>query len=322
MGYKTAGKSYRSGMTLIDIMNKFPTERKAVKWFESVLWADGRRCGRCQGKKTREASHKTMPYWCTPCRKYFSVRTGTVLAYSNVKLRKWAIAIYLELTSLKSISSMKLHRDIGVTQTTAWFMLQRIREAWIQEKFAFVGPVEVDETYVGGRKRNWSNRKRKVDETGAGGENMTPVIGAKDRESNQVSAEVIENVDKMTMQTFVKERAIAGATVYTDRAAGYKELPFPHEAVNHGVKEYVRGQIHTNGIESFWSMLKRAHKGTFHKMSPKHLHRYVNEFAGKHNVREMDTIEQMAFVVSRMAGRRLSYDQLVAPNGLSNAAHG
>ena len=308
-------------MTLIDIMQQFPTERSAVKWFESVLWPDKRKCGRCESTRTRKASHKTMPYWCTDCRNYFSVRTGTVLAHSNVKLRKWAIAIYLELTSLKSISSMKLHRDIGVTQATAWFMLQRIREAWIQEKFAFVGPVEVDETFMGGRKRNRSNQQRKDDEGGTGAAGKTPVIGAKDRDSNQISTAVVEDVDKRTMQAFVKERAIAGATVYTDAAAGYQGIPFKHEAVNHSVSEYVRGQVHTNGIESFWAMLKRAHKGVFHKISPKHLHRYVNEFAGKHNVRELDTIKQMEEVIRRMAGRRLSYHQLVAPNGLSNAAH-
>lgn len=322
MGYKAPGKSHRQGMTLLQIMEQFPTEKSAVKWFESVLWPSKRMCGHCGGTRTRKASHKTMPYWCSDCRKYFSVRTGTVLSHSNVKLRKWAIAIYLELTSLKSISSMKLHRDIGVTQTTAWFMLQRIREAWIQDTFKpYVGPVEVDETYMGGRKRNWSNQKRKDDETGRGGDNMTPVIGAKDRDSNQVSAEVLDGITKNTMQWFVKERVVAGATVYTDAAPGYKNMPFEHEAVNHSVSEYVRGQAHTNGIESFWATLKRAHKGVFHKMSPKHLHRYVNEFAGKHNVRELDTIEQMAFVVEKMAGKRLSYQELVAPNGLSNAAH-
>ena len=320
MGYRAPGKSHRCGMTLVDIIRKFPTEKAAVKWFEKILWANGRRCPYCKGGKTREASHKTMPYWCTPCRKYFSVKTGTVLSHSKVSLRNWAIAIYLELTSLKSISSMKLHRDIGVAQSTAWFMLQRIREAWIQETFKpFVGPVEFDEAYIGGRKRNWRNSKRKSDETGPG-EQMTPIIGAKDRDSNQISAEVIENTGKHTLQRFVKSRAVAGATVYTDGAQGYMGIPHHHEAVNHGVGEYVRGQAHTNGIESFWATLKRAHKGVFHKISPKHLHRYVNEFAGKHNVRELDTAEQMAFVVSQMAGRRLKYDVLVQDNGLPSGA--
>ena len=322
MTYNAPGKSHRCGMTLIEIMDRFPTERTAIKWFESALWPDQRKCGHCKGTKTRKASHKSMPYWCTDCRKYFSVRTGTVLACSNVKLRKWAIAIYLELTSLKSISSMKLHRDIGVTQGTAWFMLQRIREAWIQDTFSdFAGPVEVDETYLGGRKRNL--RKSKRDRGGPRGpDGKRPVIGAKDRASNAVSAKVIENPDKQTLQRFVAEKTLSGATVYTDDAAAYKGIPYRHETVTHSAGEYVRGMAHTNGIESFWAMLKRAHKGTFHKISPKHLHRYINEFAGKHNVRELDTMAQMQEIARRMAGRRLTYRALIADNGLPSGAYG
>ena len=312
MTHKAPGKSHRCGMTLVEIMDQFPTEHAAVRWFEKVLWSKGRRCGRCNTKRTRKASHKTMPYWCTDCRQYFSVRTGTVLACSNIKLRKWAIAIYLELTGLKSISSMKLHRDIGVTQTTAWFMLQRIREAWIRDAFTpFAGPVEIDEAYIGGKKRNQPKSKRD-DEDSMGPKGKTPVIGAKDRASNQISAEVIEDADQRTMQAFVKVMAPPGATVFTDGAAGYKGLPFPHASVNHSVEEYVRGMVRTNGIESFWAMLKRAHKGVFHKISPKHLHRYVTECAGKHNVRELDTGEQMEFLARSMAGKRLKYYELVA----------
>ena len=322
MTCKAPGKSYRCGMTLVDIMNLFPTERAAVRWFEKVIWDQGRRCGHCKSAKTRKASHKTMPYWCTDCRKYFSVRTGTVMACSNVKLRKWAIAIYLELTSLKSISSMKLHRDIGVTQGTAWFLLQRIREAWIQEKFSdFVGPVEFDETYMGGRKRNMHKSKRN-DRNGRGPSGKTPVIGAKDRASNAVSAKVIENQDRQTLQRFVREKALPEATVYTDDAAAYKGIPYRHGTVNHSAGEYVRGMAHTNGIESFWALLKRAHKGTFHKISPKHLHRYINEFAGKHNVRERDTAAQMQEITRRMVGRRLAYRALIADNGLPSGAYG
>lgn len=321
MTFEAPGKSYRRGMTLMDIMDKFPTELSAVKWFESILWADGRKCGHCGGTKTREATHKTMPYWCTPCRKYFSVRTGTVLSHSNVKLRKWAIAIYLELTSLKSVSSMKLHRDIGVTQGTAWFMLQRIREAWVQENFAaFVGPVEVDESYVGGKARNKHKSKRDDGPRGGPG-GMTPVIGAKDRASNRVSAAVVDSVDKPTLQQFVRAKVLAGAQVYTDSAPGYRGMPFNHETINHSAGEYVRGMAHTNGIESFWATLKRAHKGVFHKMSPKHLHRYITEFAGKHNVRELDTLAQMEAVVAGMAGKRLKYDVLVQDNGLPSGAY-
>ena len=128
------GKAHREGMTLIELLEMFPSEQSAVEWFESVVWPDGRCCGKCGSVATGKVPNaKPMPYWCSDCRSYFSVRTGTAIARSNVPMRKWAIAIYLELTSLKSISSMKLHRDLGVTQKTAWFMLHRIREAWAHD---------------------------------------------------------------------------------------------------------------------------------------------------------------------------------------------
>ena len=159
-----------------------------------------------------------MPYWCTDCRSYFSVRTGTPIARSNVPLRKWAIAIYLCLTSLKSVSSMKLHRDIGVSQRTAWFMLHRIREAWVGEGDGpFDGPVEFDETYVGGKRKNMSNAKRKA-ASGRGPVDMVAVVGAKDRATNKVNAKVIESTDKDTLHDFVADNAEPDAVVST--AAG------------------------------------------------------------------------------------------------------
>ena len=157
MAHRAPGKAHREGMTIIELMEMFSTEEAATEWFEKVRWAGRRCCGKCGSENTREVPNaKPMPYWCTGCRSYFSVRTGTALARSNVPLRKWAIAIYICLTSLKSVSSMKLHRDIGVSQRTAWFMLHRIREAWSVEtdNGPYDGPVEVDETYVGGLEHN------------------------------------------------------------------------------------------------------------------------------------------------------------------------
>ena len=322
MAKKAPGKSHREGLTIVELMDMFPTETAATEWFESTIWPNGRHCPKCGSERTREASHKKMPYWCTDCRSYFSVKTGTVMQASKIPLRKWAIAIYLCLTSLKSVSSMKLHRDIGVSQKTAWFMMHRIREAWGDDDGddPFDGPVEVDETYFGGKRRNMSNAKRKeLAGTGRGAVGKTAVIGMKDRETNQVRAEVITETDADTLQDFVEENTEEDAKVYTDDAKAYKGVERAHEAVKHSVSEYVRGQAHTNGIESFWSMLKRAHDGTFHKISPKHLDRYVREFAGKHNVRDSGTLAQMRDTVARLVGRRLLHRDLIAPNGLSSA---
>ncbi|MCY4430928.1 MAG: IS1595 family transposase [Rhodospirillales bacterium] len=317
---KAPGKAYRDGVSIIELMAMFPTEEHAIQWFEDARWGGNRSCAKCGNEHTRPTrSGKPMPYWCGACRSYFSVRTGTPLACSNVPLRKWAVAIYLCLTSLKSVSSMKLHRDINVSQKAAWFMLHRIRDAWSTDPGnTFSGPVEVDETYVGGIDRNRHKRDRKG-RLQAGGK--TAVVGAKDRPTNQVRAHVVPETHRLALRSFVRENVEPGATLYTDEAAAYQgEWGYAHEAVKHSVGEYVRGMASTNGVESFWSMLKRAHKGTFHKISPKHLNRYVQEFAGKHNFRESGTLAQMRNTVARLVGHRLLYRDLIAPNGLPSLA--
>ena len=310
MAHKAPGKSDREGLTMMQLCDMFPDENSARQWFESRVWQDGRYCPQCGSTRTHEAGHNHMPYRCSDCRGYFSVKTGTVMGNSHLPLRKWVFAIYLHLTSLKGVSSMKLHRDIGVPQKTAWFMLQRIRKAWESDDGPFAGPIEVDETYMGGKERN--KHKSKKIKAGRGTVGKTAVVGAKDRETNKVRAKVVKDTDAKTLQKFVADTAASGATVYTDDAAAYKGMPFDHASVRHSVGEFVDGMAHTNGIESFWSMLKRAHKGTYHKISPKHLQRYVNEFSGRHGVRERDTITQMQSVVAGMVGKRLMYRELVA----------
>ena len=305
-----AGKSYRKGINVMEMAEMFATEEKAREWFETWIWGGERCCVRCGSVNTHRASHKTMPYRCRDCRKYFSVRTGTAMERSKVPLRKWAWAIYLEMTNLKGVSSVKLGRDLGVTQTTAWFMQHRIREAFADVAMTFDGPVEVDEAYFGGLERNKHESKKQ--KRGRGTVGKTAVVGMKDRATKRVAARVVDRTDKATLQGFVDDHAAPDATAYTDGTSAYKSMDRPHESVQHSVGEYVRGKAHTNGVESFWSMLKRAHKGVYHKLSAKHLQRYVSEFAGRQNIRELDTLAQMQHVVAGMVGRRLMYKDLTA----------
>lgn len=229
---------------------------------------------------------------------------------SKLGFQTWAIAIYLLTTSLKSVSSMKLHRDLGVTQKTAWHLAHRIREAWQEgPDNPFHGPVEVDETCIGGRRRNMHNSVRRKLQ-GRGATHMTPVLGVRDRETRQVAATVVPNTTREVLTGYIMDHVEPDAMIYSDDASAYRALR-NHETVRRSRSEYVRGDVHTQGVESFWSTLKRAHKGVFHKLSVKHLDRYVREFAGRNNIRDLDTMQQMTLIVRRMDGSRLRYKDLI-----------
>ena len=312
MTQQAPGKAHRKGISLVEAVRQFSNELEVEKMFVEQRWPDGVVCPKCDSDNVAEVkSRKPQPFRCRSCRKHFSVKVGTVMEGSNIPLSKWALCAYLMSTNLKGVSSMKLHRDLDVTQKTAWFLSHRIRKAWEDESPLFAGPVEVDETYIGGKRKNMHAWKREQLK-GRGTEGKTPIVGIRDRHTGKVFTKVVDKTNRATLQGVVHAHVEFGSVIITDEHAGYVGLP-NHFAVRHSVGEYVNGEIHTNGIESHWATLKRGINGVYHHMSAKHVHRYGDEFAGRHNDRPADTIEQVHSLIRGMEGKRLKFDDLIGP---------
>ena len=225
MTQNAPGKHYRKGLSLVALTNLFPDDATAERWFVKSRWPAGIACSKCNSRNVQERpTRKPQPFRCRDCRNDFSTKTGTLMQGSPLGFRVWAIALYLLSTGLKGTSSMKLYRDLDVTQKTAWYLAHRIREAWSDKNAPFAGPVEVDETFVGGKAKNMHAHKRKQVIKGRGAVGKTAVVGAKDRATNRVSAAVVENVDQPTLQGFVAENVEPGTKVYTDDHGGYEGL--------------------------------------------------------------------------------------------------
>lgn len=303
------------GLTLstFQLFKMFPDQDSARKYLESRLWPNGPICPVCKDKE-RITVRKDGYYRCNACKEDFTVRTGTIFERSHVPLHKWVYAMYLLVTSRKGISSMQLSKEIGITQKSAWFVLQRLREACGGDLKKLGGIVEIDEMYLGGKAK--SKHAGKKGKSGRGVVGKSAVLGMRER-GGRTKTLTMTGINTHSIAATIPVHVEAGASIHTDEHPAYlglRGLPFQHETVNHSAGEYVRCGVSTNSIESVWAVMRRGLHGTYHHASKKHLHRYVDEFTFRLNEGNVKrhTLERLDSFVAATAGRGITYKKLTA----------
>lgn len=298
--------------TLLEAIKYFADPDTCNTFMAQLRWPDGVTCPHCEGKAVSYLS--TRRKWkCMnkECHKQFSVKVGTIMEDSAIGLDKWLAAIWLIANAKNGISSYEIHRALGVTQKTGWFLLHRIRLAMQTGTFEKLsGEVEVDETYIGGKARFMHKSKREAMIKGRGSVGKVAVMGLLERHG-EIRTKVILEADQETLHGEVKSHVEKGAELFTDGWKGYKGLDaeYIHEVINHA-EEYVRGNVHTCGIDNYWSLLKRSIKGTYVSVESFHLFRYLDEQAFRFNSRRGKDADKFIQTVKQVAGKRLTYDEL------------